>query len=374
MNQFSEGSLPGRSDATQTDPVRRTRYEELVRDTIRELYSNARYWEFFKGFNEESVHDFITEYASKKAWYLLNGERLLLKKEKEHFRFRELAEKCFWEIQQKKLFNLQAEWRAGLIELPGVEVTRDFLCWEKAIATCPFLDPVTPNELSFYMDYLESGMQSDKNWFYNWQDYDTYRHAENCPEAIPAWYRYYDSKYGTDYLMMLPDKKGEEEKLYIREWRKQNSSSQEAELHEEELLTGPGPNLYVNYETLDFFISTFESRNLKDYFLAAELKPEDETNDAELQDALRILSRAGKNVTLPKATDWREAIIAGAAQYKSKRIMANLPFVYDEYLFRLKNGIAQRPTDEDQAYQEYIAFTTLYRHQVNEGRKITEQK
>ncbi len=94
MNQFSEGSLPGRPDATQTDPVRRTRYEELVRDTIRELYSNARYWEFFKGFNEESVHDFITEYASKKAWYLLNGERLLLKKEKEHFRFRELAEKC----------------------------------------------------------------------------------------------------------------------------------------------------------------------------------------------------------------------------------------------------------------------------------------
>lgn len=374
MNQFSEGSLPGRSDAAQTDPVRRSRYEELVRDTIRELYSNARYWEFFKGFNEESVHDFITEYASKKAWYLLNGERLLLKKEKEHFRFRELAEKCFWEIQQKKLFNLQAEWRAGLIELPGVEVTRDFLCWEKSIATCPFLDPVTPNELSFYMDYLESGMQSDKNWFYNWQDYDTYRHAENCPEAIPAWYRYYDSKFGTDYLMMLPDKKGEEEKLYIREWRKQNSSNPEAEVTEEELLTGPGPNLYVNYETLDFFISTFESRNLKDYFLAAELKPEDATNDAELQDALRILSRAGKNVTLPKAADWREAIITGAAQYKTRRIMANLPFVYDEYLFRLKNGIAQRPTDDDQAYQEYVAFTTLYRHQVSEGRKIAEQK
>lgn len=46
-----------------------------------------------------------------------------------------------------------------------------------------------------------------------------------------------------------------------------------------------------------------------------------------------------KNVTLPKATDWREAIIAGAAQYKSKRIMANLPFVYDEYLFRLKTEL-----------------------------------
>src|SRR5689334_17752666 len=139
------------------DLSKRERYAEIVKDTIRELYGNARYWEFFKTFNEESVHEFITEYASRKAYYLINGNRLVTKKEREQFRFRDLAENCLWEIQQKKLFNMQVEWRAGLIELNDVEVTRDFYCWEKAIRKCNLITPVSANELSLYMDYLESG-------------------------------------------------------------------------------------------------------------------------------------------------------------------------------------------------------------------------
>lgn len=372
MHSFSGGKLPGKPEEIQPDPTRRNRYEEIVRDTIKELYGNARYWEFFKGFNEESVHDFITEYASKKAYYLLNGERLLSKKEKEQLQFRELAESCFWEIQQKKLFNLQTEWRAGLIQLPGIEVTRDFLCWEKAIATCPFLEPVTAVELSFYLDYLESGKFAEKNWFYNWQDYDTYRHSENCPEVVPAWYRYYDEKFGTDYLLMLPDKAGDEEKKYIREWHLHNGKSGEEELCEEDLVTGNGPNLYINYETLDFFISTFETSHLQKYFKAAEAKPEDAQHDAELQDALRILNRAEEKVSLPECDDWRTAVIQAAANYKTEKIIANMPFVYDEYLFRLKNGIAQKETADLVVYQEYLAFTSIYRQQVEGGRKLTE--
>ena len=372
MSQFSDRKGSGLPEELIPDAARRARYEEIVRDTIRELYSNARYWEFFKTFNEESVHDFITEYASKKAYYLLNGERILAKREREQFRFRDLAEQCFWEIQQKKLFNMQAEWRAGLIEIDGIEVTRDFLCWEKAISRCPFLEPVKSSEVDLYMDYLESGNYSEKNWFYNWQDYEAFGLSHSGQDVTPSWYKYYDSKNGTDYLMMLPDKKGNQEKEYLKVWREKNSGYNVDGINEEEFLSGNGPSLYINFETLDFFIRTFENKNLLEYFKAAENKPENSATDAELQDAFRILNRANETVKLPEDPDWRQAVIRGAAAYKTKRILANLPYVFDDYLFRKKTGIAFSDNEDEALYKEHVAFAAIFKQQVNEGRKLVE--
>lgn len=83
---------------------------------------------------------------------------------------------------------------------------------------------------------------------------------------------------------MLPDKKGDEEKKYLKSWRNINKDPNIESINEEEILTGSGPHLYVNYETLDFFINTFENKNLLGYFKASEIKPQDATIEAELQD------------------------------------------------------------------------------------------
>lgn len=355
------------------DVAGKERYEEIVKNTIKDLYSNARYWEFFKTFNEESVHDFITEYASKKAYYLVNGNLLVSRKEREQFLFRDMAENCLWEIQQKKLFNIQAEWRAGLIEQEGIEVTRDFYCIEKSIRNCRFLPVVTAGELSMYMDYLESGFYSEKTWFYHWQDYDSIKNAGDCKEAVPAWYRYYDSKMGTDYLMLLPDKKGEEEKKYLEAWKLHHGSGQ-AINSDEGIFQPTGPDLHLNYETLDFFIKTFESRNLLNYFQAAEKQPAVISDEALLQDSLRILQKAEIKVQLPPTRDWKEAIIKGAAQFKTDQILSNLPNVFDDYLFRINSGISFPEADDKTIYQEYMAFTLLYREQVREGQALCEKK
>ncbi len=370
MNHFEGGNDLLPKGEMIPDVARRERYEEIVKETIRELYGNARYWEFFKTFNEESVHDFITEYAAKKAYYLVNGNILVSKKEREQFRFRDLAESCLWEIQQKKLFNLQAEWRAGLITLDGVEVTRDFYCLEKSIRTCSFLTPVSAAELNLYMDYVESGEFCEKTWYYHWQDYDSIRNAGDCKEIVPAWYRYYDSKMGSEYLMLLPDKKGEEEKKCLAAWRHHFGNQHALDANSEGMFHGTGPDLHLNYETLDFFIKTFENRNLLNYFQAAEKKPQDVSDEALLQDALRLLQKAETNVRLPKARDWRQAIIKGAALYKTNQILANLPTIFDEYWFRIKSGIAFAETDDLHILHEYKAYTRVYRQQVSEGRNL----
>lgn len=66
MKQFADGKGERIPKELNPDPVRRARYEEIVKDTIRELYGNARYWDFFKSFNEESVHDLLLNMLPKK--------------------------------------------------------------------------------------------------------------------------------------------------------------------------------------------------------------------------------------------------------------------------------------------------------------------
>lgn len=360
----------GNTEISNAGAFKKEHFESLVREIINELYSNARYWDFFKTFNEESVHDFITEYASRKAWYILNGERAVINKTKEGLRFREMAERCFWEIQQKKLFNVQAEWRAGVIELNGIESTRDFLCWEHAISVCPFLTPVKKQELEMYKEYLLSDSYREKSWLYSWQDYESYRTPSPENNTLPAWYRFYDQKAGTGYLMLLPDKKGDQEKRYIKAFDESGEDESPAGASFNLQFQGDLPGLSLNYQSLDFFIRTFEGKNILRYFEAIEPTPYDSLAEAELQDALRILSKVQEAVKLPDASDWRQAVIAGAKAYKTQQIISNLDGVYEEYLFRLENGIAPREISDRFEYEEQLAMALSYNSKLQKGRKI----
>jgi hypothetical protein len=367
MDLFSAGHRPSFRDRFRPDEGKRERYEEMVHEIIRELYSNASYWEFFDTFSEESVHDFIPDYAARKAWYLLNGPLLLRKKEREQFRFRDLAEKCFWEIQQKKLFNLQCEWRAGLAEPEGVRVTRDFYCLEKKIRNLDLLSPVTADEVCMYIDYLKSGLYAEKKWYVNWQDYDTFRNCGENSGDIPAWYQFHDQKTGSGYLALLPDRKGEEEMKCMQALR-DNSTEAAGDMmagHD-----GLKPELAGNYETIEFFISTFESRKLLSWFRAAEKKPTDQDAEAQLQDAWRILNLAEKPVKLPDAADWKEAVIKGAFQYKTSQIAMHIPLIFEEYLLRMRSGILYDEEGEDESLREIEAYALLYWQQVEEGKRM----
>jgi hypothetical protein len=340
-------------------------FEKLVKETISQLYAEHRYRDFFSGFTEDSVHDFIAEYAVLRSWYTVNGPNLRARKEREAFRFQDLAIHGLWEIQQKKLFNLQAEWRAGLIRIPGVAVSAEISMWEKSISTCPYIEPVTHAEFNLYLNYLASGTYSDKSWVFGWQDYDSFR---NCGhELIPAWYRHYDAANGTGYLLVLPDKQGLLEQRALRAF--QNAFK-----------TGPHqpannsnkPELSFNYESLHFFIKNFETPRLLDCFLSNEQRPEETERDAELHAALRVLQSAEGAVALPESADWRESVIRGAADYKALHVARAMRQIYDDYLFRLASGIAPlSPHDDAESFAELKAMAELTRHQFEEGSKLS---
>jgi len=339
-------------------------FENLVQETVQQLYSDEKYKNYFDSFTEASVHDFIAEYAVLKAWYTLNNGQIKARKERELFRFRDLATQGLWEIQQKKLFNLTAEWRSQLITLPGVVVSEELSMWELAISKCPYIEPVSQSEFNLYLSYLSSGTYNHKTWAYNWQDYDAYRTCDR--EILPAWYRYYDKATGTGYLLTLQDKQGELSAAAAMALQQQEGSKP-ADVQED----SKKPELPYTYESLHFFISTFESTNLLDCFMASEPRPDNNSKDAALQSALRILQSAEYPVPLAAADNWKEGVINAANQYMSERISVALRQVYDDYLFRLSNGIAPVcPDDDNEAFESAQAYTALARHRYEAGIKL----
>ena len=177
-------------------------------------------------------------YANAKAAAFIKGP-MLLKQQGAHFvEIREAAAQSLWDIQQKKLFDLQCRWRAEQITLPGVRHTQEFRQWEKYIEHCPWLPPITADEVALYQTYLRSDAYvPSRNW--SWQAYDTFRRTaegegnddddddddkaddgfraaeRRAYRMLPAWYRYHDATTGASSLLALPDVRGEKEAYYI---------------------------------------------------------------------------------------------------------------------------------------------------------------
>jgi hypothetical protein len=178
-------------------------------------------------------------YANAKAGAYLKGPLLLKQAGARFVEIREAAAQDLWEIQQKKLFDLQCRWRAGQLTLPGVRHTAEFRQWERYIEYCPWLPPITADEVARYEAYLRSdAYEPSRNW--QWQAYEQFRRtAEGDDEAdddpadndgsddgyqaaehrahrtLPAWYAYHDAATGAGALRALPDVRGDKEDYYI---------------------------------------------------------------------------------------------------------------------------------------------------------------
>lgn len=179
------------------------------------------------------------QYANAKAGAYLKGPVLLKQAGARFVDLREAAAHDLWDIQQKKLFDLQCRWRAGQIALPGVRHTEEFRQWEQYIEYCPWLTPITAHEVELYADYLRSdAYEPSRNWA--WQHYTTFRRTAEeqnddndeaaAPDGaddgyqaaehraygtLPAWYAYHDAATGTGALLALPDVRGDKEEYYI---------------------------------------------------------------------------------------------------------------------------------------------------------------
>ncbi len=355
---------------------------ELIRQqTELDLKSNPVYQEFFSQFHPTSVETFIRNYARRKAVYMINGPHYLNMQEQGGLKYKILAEEGLWAIQQKKLFNLQCQWRAEQVRLKGVEHSTQFLLFSANIQHCPFISPVSRAELDLYIEFLRTEESRFSYGYDNWQDYEAFK-AEYQAEAngesankedevtMPAWYRFYDEHMGTARLFDLPDVRGDKENRYRSIARQKQLETLRRKQKNVSNDTRPYLSIF-DTTVVESFIKKFEDKRMVKYCRAVEEFQDQMDNNIELDDALDALRNAGTPVSIRANRDWKEAIIEAAHRFELEQIANILPSVHQEYLFRVENGINFQQNLIDKKKEEYaFQLCEMARTQILEGRGL----
>jgi len=345
---------------------------------LREVYRNEQAQTWLSQFDPESVNSFLIEYADQRAVWLTDRTDFKELHEIISISHIEDAFERLEEIQQKKLFDLQCLWRAEKIELPEVEICFDFLYWEARVMSCPFIDPVGPEDIALYQQYLRSGrFEEEQPFMSHWQGYDelkdAYEEAEDVERGFPEWYDFHNSMKGTGFYMTLPNIRGEKEQNYI-----DLTFQEAAEKREAQPVVQPPrderPELcyYPEYHKASF-VERFEDPLSQKYYRAYAKKMTEREGEAwedfpyELDLIAEQLNMADERIPVKGSPDYRLALLKARDTYKWNKIVEAMPAAYDRYQLHLIAGLKfNESTTEDR-----MTFTRGWRKTILRGRELS---
>ncbi len=388
MAKEKKPSAEARKDIANTK-----KREKVMKGIIDSLTNDEKYKDYFKEYSTSSVTIFIESYARIKAGWLEWGPNNVQRENNEKMRFKEMASAMLWEIQQKKLFNIQCRWRAKEMELPGVEVSWDFLKWEQKIKTCPYIDPITQSEFDLYKAYMTSGSYQPRHFMSAWQAYDFYRAeyigGNESMMPTPAWYIYYDTMMGTGNLFMLPNTKGEQEQFYLglvkakedeKAKKSKKKKSGKAEIPAIIKAINPKfdgkPAIIADYKTKEEFIKKFEDKTLLKYFHAMEKEDDNWMETQALDDCVELFSfeinEKEHPIEFKDTDDLKGSMFRAAADYELSRITDHLDIAYEEYRMMVDTGISMEETNEFQDFADnaFNSIITFIKDQLLQGREL----
>ena len=356
--------------------------KKLEAEYFEDMNTNPRYKEFFARFNDSSVKYFIRSFAQEKARLAIYGHLYLDEEEDYMTKYYDKAEELIWEIQQRKLFDLQIKWRAEQVKIPEIDICYEFDYWEQNIRSCPFITPIAQDEFDLYMEYLRytpyDEIFSDSFFGVSYQDYDNFKKyyyyldkQEEYYEEPPAWYEFYESRTGSSILYMLPDIRGTKEDFYLDLYRENQNKKEEEENKgkpKAELKHDDREAISTDLEFMKEFVKKFEDDETYKKFLS--YKSHRESEDDNLTEAIRTLQYADRIFPIGNNINWKEAIIEAAYNFEKEKLIEEMPKVYVDYLFRLQTGITFENNEtslRDKYLDEYVTFN---KQKILEGRKL----
>ena len=325
-----------------------------------DLKTKPEYLDYYAKFDPASIDAFVDRYAGIKFQMFQNRDGYKHGTESFKARFIELADKCIDYILQKKLFNLQCQWRAGLIDLPMVQISREFDYWSRRIRACPFIPLVTPEDIDLCTAFLEKEYDFfvDAHFIGNkWQDYDTFKDYLNREEneddeseeevpfslynsIYPPMYLYFDTYQNTSSLINLPDLRGEKEDVFINlAYHIERIEKEEREKLEPKDVTPAAlvprepykPNLFWGDNEIKTFVEAVENQEVIEahgyYFDNYHLD-----RDYEFEECFMYLRDFKEPFPIEANDDWREAIQLMLRRQTQLRAADLLPYVYEAYL------------------------------------------
>ncbi|HLG33908.1 MAG TPA: hypothetical protein VI757_03425, partial [Bacteroidia bacterium] len=274
---------------------------------------------------------------------------------------------------------------AEKIVLPQVRIAYDFYHWEANILECPFLDPVTQQEVDLYIQYLQSSnFEAEQGWFERWQDYEAIKEAyesENASRNFPDWYDFYNGRTGASVFMLLPDIRGQKEEFYMDLWRKDMHAEVEiTKKHNEEikkLTEATGIKLAEEHDTrpylsqhkdgwLTWFVTTFEDKETQQRFENYGGERNYSEYDEFIDNNLDLLALSEEPVPMEAWFDWKEALHRTAEKFRVQKIIETLPVVFEQYKMNLELNISfSEKEKEANPMDEYFANAILRGREVN---------
>lgn len=337
-------------------PIDLRDYEGWTEENFAEdLRTNERYQAFFQKYKPDGIENFIRQYAGEK--FQLHERKAILYSNADFRRseFLKEAERFLNIILQKKLFNLQCLWRANLIELPLVEFTKDFDYFGSHIADCPFIEPITEEELEVGIRFLLEEDDETDPYFDDWQNYEGFKVWDDDDdddddvanlktvyyargEIIPDFYLYYDKCLKTSHLFNLPDVRWEKEKYYFDAIREMNRRKNALESKEETVYEPYFPSLsYFSGHTE--FVESFEDRTTQELF-AIESEGKTYKFREEIDDDIDFLiklRRQGEEIALVPHTDWLAGIQQTVIAVTKRKTAEMLPYAYQTYMLAFED-------------------------------------
>jgi hypothetical protein len=391
---------------------------EIVDSTLAYFHKNKKAQKYLAGFQQDNIERALESYAWQKARWLTKAEyteywynhtQLLLKNE---------AEECLGNIQQRKLFQKNCEWRAGLFNHPAIECSDDFKYWEYNILNCPFIDPITVEDVELYIEFLNQYFGENLAFLGHWQDYDTYctdritvvgqmnkeeddeedddeddedfesdtfdeedafdeedDNEEDDSHLMPPWYIFWDERRGAGNYRLLTDIRTDKEREYSRLAYEEERQQALEKFKKQPPDKRPWLSLFGR-DKLVPFITQYEKPSEKDKILKAFEVEQKVYHDAEeekamywVKEAWHDLSDCWENFPIaPNITDWKKALIATAKNWNHHKLIRMIPIVYDEYVFRMETGIAH-PYDHKRE-DDWRKMTSMHKEKILRGREI----
>lgn len=364
-----------------------------------DVLTNPRYDAFFAPYQPAAREQFVHDYVSRRHLWAQFGDFYERHLTGQLTQFEEEAYERLWDIQQKKLFDLQCVWRAEQATVPGVETSADFDTLGSRIENCTAIPLITPEELDLYLAWVEQADYEQQlryhraTRYYSARQYyeDAKRELDRDPDApdedafrfdeASEWYEFHNQHTGTGRLLALPDLRGSKEKRYLNAWRAHNHALREAEVAAEAEAAAAAPvvppdprparlSYYEAQDLLGAFAQQFEPAVLNRQRVSYEAaNPPSTWEDEELAQVLRFLDDVEEPVPIAAGDDWRLAVRQASYAYRKQKLLTSLPQAYEAYCQRQEWGIAQPACSDDDDDDAY-SIASWYNDAIRAGRKL----
>ncbi|MCV9389371.1 hypothetical protein [Reichenbachiella ulvae] len=319
--------------------------EELQEQFIVELQNNEKIIKHFAEYDEKDVNQLLSEYSRQKAQLKVRGNFTRIHHERV---MTEWTNRCWFalcEIQAKKLLDLQCQWRAEQIELPGMKWT-----WQFLFPSMPLLDyegvpDVTPEEIEGYIRFLDTpaGMATYMYGFDNRHHYETIKEAHHDGSGeMPEYYNFHYQTTGNTMLLSLPDIRGKEEDRLLKIIREHDKATEKASPAAKVTESKP-PKKHLFPYNHEVQLSVAQLLGEKDMagFIKDLKKWQKERTESETEWCWYYLNSCfPENVPIPAADRYQDAIEQAALQHITKKTQEFLPVIYEEYLMKKQLGSA----------------------------------